>query len=270
MAKLLLLNMTDHPNHHHDGEHNHSHTHAGEVKKFMVALTDKKEIAKGTMAFHFEKPEGFEFRAGQHAEWTFIDPPETDGEGNSRMFSLASSPSENTLTIATRMRDTAFKRVLGRMSIGDTLQVANPHGSFTLHNDTSRPAVFLIGGIGITPVVSIIKDATEKSLPHSLFLFYANHRPKDAPFLEELKDLANRNSNFKFIPTMTKIEKSDQAWNGETGYITASMIEKYLPDFKTAIYYLSGPLDMVASMRKVLNVAGVNDDTIKTEEFTGY
>lgn len=270
MARSLLPNMTDHPNHHHDGEHDHSHVHSDEVKKFMVSLTDKKEIAEGTMAFHFGRPEGFEFRAGQHAEWTLLDPPETDGEGNSRMLSLVSSPSENNLTIATRMRDTAFKRVLRLINIGDTLQVANPHGSFTLHNDAAKPAVFLIGGIGITPVLSIIKDATERKLPHHLVLFYSNKRPEDTPFLEKLKNLAKRNSNFKFIPTMTEVEKSSQAWSGETGYITVSMIEKYLPNLKASIYYLSGPPDMVASMQKVLNDAGVNDDTIKTEEFTGY
>jgi len=259
--------MSDTHDHNHD--HNHSHDHV-EVLVFKVKLKDKKEVAEGTMAFYFERPMGFDFRAGQHAKWVFANPPETDSEGNNRMFSLASSPSENDLIIATRMRDTAFKRVLGRMRIGDSIDVVNPHGSFTLHSDIKKPAVFLIGGIGITPVLSIIKDATEKKLPHSLLLFYSNRRRQDASFFEDLKDLADKNSNFKFIPTLTAPEESAQKWSGETGYIDRTMIEKYLPDLQTAIYYASGPPAMVEAMRKVLNEAGVNDDNIKTEEFDGY
>lgn len=249
--------------------HGHSHDH-GNSTPFLVSLIQKKEIAKGTMAFTFERPAGVEFKAGQHAEWTLINPPETDAEGNSRMFSLVDSPSEDTLEIATRMRDTAFKRVLGKMAIGEKIQLANPHGSFTLHNDVSKAAVFLIGGIGITPVLSIIKDVTERNLPYKLFLFYSNHSPKDAAFVPELNDLAGKNKNFTFIPTMTEREKSSQDRNGETGHINRAMVEKYVPDMSSAIYYISGPISIVAAMRKVLNEAGVNDDTIRTEEFTGY
>lgn len=268
---------------HHDHDHNHTHDEAsdqpsghghthdhGDSTPFIVHLIQKKDIADGTMAFYFKRPEGFDFRAGQHAEWTLLNPPETDSEGNSRMFSLVSTPSEQQLTIATRMRDTAFKRVLGRMDIGDMLQVVNPHGSFTLHNDAAKPALFLIGGIGITPVMSIIKDATEKNLPHKIYLFYSNRRMEDAAFFQELKDLAVKNSHFTFIPTMTQPDKSSQGWSGETGYINRSMIEKYVPDLQTAIYYLSGPPNMVAPMRKLLNEADVDDDNIKTEEFSGY
>jgi len=247
----------------HTSDHGHS-------LGFEVKLLEKKEIAEGTMAFTFQRPEGLEFKAGQHAEWTLINPPETDAEGNNRMFSLVSSPSEDKLEIATRMRDTAFKRVLGKMNIGDTISVANPHGSFTLHNDITKPAVFLIGGIGITPVMSIIKDATERNLPHQLFLFYSNRQIEDAAFFEELKKLAEKNSQFTFIPTMTKPEMSSQSWSGETGYIDRSMIEKYVPNFLNAIYYISGPVAMAATMRKLLNEVGVNEDNIKTEEFTGY
>lgn len=222
------------------------------------------------MAFSFKRPEGFQFKAGQHAEWTLINPPETDSEGNNRMFSLVSSPLNPQLTIATRMRDTAFKRVLGRMNNGDTLQVANPHGSFTLHTDATKPAVFLIGGIGITPVMSIIKDATEKNLAYKMYLFYSNRRLEDAAFFEELKELAGENSHFTFIPTMTQPETSHKSWSGETGYINRQMIEKYVPNVQTSINYISGPINMVAAMRQVLKEGDENDDNIKTEEFSGY
>lgn len=252
--------------HTHDTQHTDGHDH-GPVE---VALIKKERIAEATMAFYFEKPLGASFRAGQHLDLTLINPPETDAEGNSRTFSLASAPSEDELEIATRMRDTAFKRVLKNMEIGSRVRISSPHGSFTLHNDALKPAVFLIGGIGITPVHSIIKDATERKLSHRLILFYSNKRPEDAAFLEDLEELAKANSNFTFVPTMTEAEKSAQSWAGEKGYIDAAMLKRHVENVQTPVYYLSGPPVMVAAMRKLLTESGVNDDNIKTEEFSGY
>ena len=119
----------------------------------------KEEIANGTMAFHFEKPEGLDFRAGQFCDLSLIDPPETDAEGNVRGFSIVSAPFEDGVVVATRMRDTAFKRVIKNMSIGTEVEFDGPYGDFTLHKNEATPAVFLIGGIGVTPVVSMIAQA---------------------------------------------------------------------------------------------------------------
>ena len=83
-----------------------------------VALRKREEVAEGTMAFHFDKPAGFEFRPGHAIDWTLLNPPETDGEGNTRAFSIASAPFDPDLMIATRLRDTAFKRVLRSMPFG--------------------------------------------------------------------------------------------------------------------------------------------------------
>src|SRR5574341_839873 len=95
--------------------------HIGSMSKkraaYKVALKGKMQIAEGTYAFVFEKPEGFRFNAGQHVRMTLINPPETDAEGNSRFFTIASTPQELDLVFAMRMRDTAFKRVLSRMQI---------------------------------------------------------------------------------------------------------------------------------------------------------
>ncbi len=123
---------------------------------YKVKLISKREIAAGTMAFHFEKPEGFAYKAGQFADCVLINPAETDAEGSTRVFSLASAPYEDDLILATRMRDTAFKRILKTMEPGTELILDAPYGSFTLHNNVSIPAVFLTGGIGITPVRSIV------------------------------------------------------------------------------------------------------------------
>jgi ferredoxin-NADP reductase len=227
-------------------------------------------VAEGTMAFYFEKPAGFEFKAGQFLNYTLIDPPETDAEGNLRCFSIASAPGEEHLMVATRMRDTAFKRVLKAVPLGTEVKIDGPFGSFTLHRDASRAAVFLAGGIGITPFRSMILDATRKKLSHHLFLFYSNRRPEDASFLSELQQVENQNRTFKLIGTFTQIEKSQQPWHGETGLIDPPMLAKYLSDLAAPIYYSAGPPAMVTAMRGMLVQAGVREDDIRTEDFAGY
>ena len=142
------------------------------------------------MAFHFGKPANFQFIAGQALDLTLITPPQTDAEGDTRTFTIASAPQDDELVIATRLRDTAFKRVLASVPMGTDVQAEGPFGSFTLQADASIPAVFLTGGIGITPFRSIIRDAIATKLAHQLWLFYSNNRPEDAAFLDELRRLA--------------------------------------------------------------------------------
>jgi ferredoxin-NADP reductase len=237
---------------------------------YKIKLKSKTEIASGTMAFHFEKPLGFTYKAGQFGDYTLINPSETDAEGTIRGFSLASAPYEDDIMFATRMRDTAFKRDMKKMDLGTELSFDAPYGSFTLHNNTKIPAVFLSGGIGITPVRSIILQASHDKSAHRIFLFYANKEPKDAAFLNELLGIVKINPNFTFVPSMTDNVKLDKEWHGETGFFTKEMLQKYINDLSVPIYYIAGPAAMVTSIRKTLNEAGVDDDNIRTEEFSGY
>jgi ferredoxin-NADP reductase len=235
-----------------------------------VKLKSRREIAFGTMAFHFDKPEGFAFKAGQFGDFTLANPPETDAEGNTRGFSFASAPYEGDLMVATRMRNTAFKRVLKTMEFGTELALDAPYGSLTLHDDSSIPAVFLSGGIGVTPVRSIILQAAHDKLPHKIFLFDSNRRPEDAAFLGELADAQRENPNFTLVATMTEMGKSAEDWRGENGFITKDILMRYIDNFNIPIYYITGPRAMVAAMRKTLHESGVKDDKIRTEEFSGY
>jgi ferredoxin-NADP reductase len=239
------------------------------METLQVRLKKRAPIAKGTMAFYFEKPQGFAYTAGQYLNITLIDPPETDREGNIRPFSIASAPFEEDLMIATRMRDTAFKRVLGRMPLGSRVDIKGPLGAFTLHNDPAKPAVFLAGGIGATPFFSMSKQAAHERLLHKIFLFYSNRKPEDAAFLKDLQDLEKENPNFKLIATMTSAE-SNEKWDGEKGYINREMLSRHLEDLSLPIYYTAGPPAMVASMRKMLVTAGVNPDNVRSEDFSGY
>jgi len=240
------------------------------LANYRIKLKNRKEIAAGTMAFHFEKPAGFTFTAGQAGEFTLPNPPETDAEGNVRSFTLASAPFEEDLMIATRMRDTAFKRSLKAIPLDTELTLEAPWGELTLHDNARIPAVFLTGGIGITPVRSMVLQATHDHLPHKLTLLYANRQPKDAAFLDELTAAQTANPNFTLVATMSDTEKSAAQWNGETGNVDKAMLTKYLGDLTLPIYYISGPPGMVAAMQKILSDAGVKTSNVRAEEFSGY
>ncbi|MGT2467860.1 FAD-dependent oxidoreductase (plasmid) [Mesorhizobium atlanticum] len=172
------------------------------------------------------------------------------------------------------MRDTAFKRVLSRLQTGDKvlLQILLdvPHGAFALHEDPSRPAVFLVGGIGIVPAFSMIKDAVERKLPHRLVLLYSTRRPEDAVYLRELQELAEKNPSFKLVVIMTEVARSERSWTRETGRITRPMLAKHVDDRLRPVYYVSGLPEMVSAMKTMLGVSGVSEDDVQAEEFTGF
>ncbi len=233
-------------------------------------LQSRQDVADGTMAFRFDKPLGWVFKAGQFLDLTLLNPAETDAEGNTRSFSIASGPDEDTLMVATRMRDTAFKRVLKTMPIGTAVTIEGPSGDLTLQNDATRSAVFLAGGIGITPFRSMLVQAAHQQLPHRLFLFYSNRRPEDAPFLEELQALQQENPRYTLIPSMSEMAASHRPWTGETGLIDQAMLSRHLSGAVSPLYYLAGPPKMVKALHAMLTKQSVNDRDIHTEEFSGY
>ena len=244
---------------------------------YWLKLAQRAEVAERTLEFGFDKPAGMTFKAGQFMDLTLIDPPESDAEGNTRGFSINSAPDEARLLFTTRLRDTAFKRVLRTMPLGTAVKFEGPFGDLALHNNVARSAVLLAGGIGVTPFRSIARRAAHETLPHRIVLVYSNRRPEDAPFLDEFRGLAEVNPNFTFVPTMTEMSGSHLPWTGETARISRALIEKYLPSGAASgaalampIYYIAGPPGMVTGVRGALNGAGIDDDDIRAEEFGGY
>ena len=233
-------------------------------------LLRRETVAERTMAFYFERPPGFEFQAGQNALLTLVEPKEYDSFGSSRNFSFASAPYEPELMITTRMRDTAFKRVIGSAPPGTRLRLDGPSGLMVLDQDPARPVVLLAGGIGITPFLSMAKHAARNRLPHAIHLFYSNRRPEDAPFLGELRLLERANPNFHLVATMTQMHKSALPWEGETGPIGPKLLQSRVPEPKKAVYYFAGPPNMAISMQVMLTDLGVADDDMRSEEFFGY
>lgn len=235
-----------------------------------VRLQAREEIAEGTMAFHFEKPPGFSFKPGQAIDVILMDPPTTEAESSRHTFSLVSAPFQGDVTVATRMRDSEFKRALKALPIGSPAKLEGPFGSLTLHCSRARPAVFIAGGIGITPFMSILRQATRDQLPQHLILLYSNHRPEDTAFLAELHELEQYNKNFRLVATMTDMSRSGRAWPGRTGLIDPELMRRVGSELSAPIYYIAGPPSMVAGLREMLNHTSIDDDDIRSEEFYGY
>lgn len=240
------------------------------MSTYKARFKGSESIADGTMAFHFEKPGGFDFKAGQAIDLILPAPAANDLQPARHTFSLVSAPHENDLTIATRMRGSPFKQAMSALSVGADVDVEGAFGSLTLHHDRQRPAIMLAGGIGITPFVSILRQAAKEQLAQNIVLIYSNHRPEDAAFLAELQALEKRMASFQLIATMTRIGQSKQTWSGPTGQIDAGLLRHVAAKQLAPIYYLAGPPRFVEAMQDLLNEAGVADGDIRSEGFYGY
>lgn len=230
-------------------------------------IKNKNAVAQATLEVDFELKEDTNFKPGQYLVLDLINPPYTDSKGNERVFSIISPPEQKKiLSITTRLRDSAFKRSLNEMPIGTKVEINSIGGSFVLPDETTKPLVFLAGGIGITPFIGMLRHIKARSLPHKITLIYSNKNQKSALFLNELKEMADENKNFKLILTMTQ----DDDWKGEKRHIDTKFIGDYLSGPGNYLFFSAGPPAMVVAMYKILTRYGVKPQNIKTENFSGY
>lgn len=239
-----------------------------DTKKYTSKILSKREVASHTIAITYEKPEGFNFTAGQFIEVTL--PYVTDERGSIRPFSIVSSPDQDHLELATRVRDTDYKQALSTLEAGNKITFEGPFGNFVLHADVSKPAVFLVGGIGITPIMSVLRDEKYKKTGRKLCVVYSNKRPEDSAFLDELLQLASEEISTKIISTMTDDKDLLVGWNGEMGYIDSGRLIRNVPDYKKSVFYIVGSAAFVDAMMELLNEMGIDDLMIRNEAFSGY
>ena len=234
-----------------------------------VKLLGAEVVASGTMMFRFEKPAGFVYQPGQAIDVELTDPPPEPRESR-RTFSLTSAPFEPHIAVATRMRDASiFKAALKKLPAGSAVRIDGPFGEMTLDPRSTRPAVMVAGGIGITPFRSMALQAQREGVVRPLFLVYSNRRPEDAAFLAELQDIEHEFKAFHLVATMTDMEHSGRPWNGRRGMIDAELL-KNVAGTENPVYYLAGPPGMVDAAMQMLGAAGVAKEDIRYEEFFGY
>ena len=237
------------------------------MQNYTLTLKSKSEVADQTVAFVFEKPQDFMFHAGQYVVMTLPELTFPDNRRGIRSFSIASAPYEDTLTFAMRITDSGFKKTLNALPIGGTVTVTQAIGHFVL-DETVRPVVFLIGGIGITPARSILRQAVYDNNKRPFFLFYSNRHPEDASFASELQEFPTL--NYRCIDTLTNQEAADRCdWQEERGYICESMLQKYLTNVTDPMYYIVGSPTFAKAMIDMLTTMKVNKESIKQDPFTG-
>jgi len=239
------------------------------VAAHVTRLLKRRDLTDDTAAFVLARPDGFAWRAGQSINLTLIEPAETDAKGATRTFSLVSAPGEANLEIATRLRTSAFKRVLASLVPGAPLQMRGPGGKFTLP-EGDRPVVMAAGGIGITPFVSILRDVAARGEARAITLLYSTRRAQDAPYLEELTALQRRVAGVRLVHTSTSPEHGSRAANGGHGPIDAAMIAHHVADLQAPAWMLAGPPGFVSGLRRTLTDGGVEAAAILLDEFYGY
>lgn len=233
----------------------------------QLTLLERKEIARGTVEFRFKKPDGFQFNPGQYGGFTLIHTKDLEPSNMTRRFSLASAPLDEYLSFTTRMQNSPYKKALNELAIGESIKFAGPIGNFVLPDEDVEHAVFIAGGIGITPFYSMLKHAENTRSAQTYTLFYGNQSIQDAAYIDELHALSEHHKNINFIPVFVS---NDSDKNYETGYVSYQLIKKYISDLKTPIFYICGSPAMVNALHETLKELEISDERIKMEDFPGY
>jgi ferredoxin-NADP reductase len=241
------------------------------MEKYTLTLKSTQDVADGTKMFAFTKPEGFSFKAGQYValEVKEFSVPD-DGKGRFRSLSIASAPYEEDLQFVMRQGESSFKQTLWSLAVGDEVFVMKPVGSFVLSEEEAEqsvPVVFLIGGVGITPARSMIREAIHQGSKRKFYLFYSNRFQKDAAFHDEF--CALRSENIVYVNTLTQEGSTCSALGEERGYICREIIEKYAPSIADMKSYIVGSPEFSMAMKDMLLGMGVPLGNIKMDSFTG-
>jgi ferredoxin-NADP reductase len=232
-------------------------------------IKEKREVAKGTLLVTFDLlGEEVDFAPGQYFFVTLPDVGYQDDKGLRRHITVVTSPNEKgVLGFATRMRDSAFKRSLGELPVGAEVDVESPKGNFVLPENTSRPLVFVAGGIGITVFRSMLRYIREERLPYRVTLIYSNRDRESTAFLDELREFEQALPDFRLILTMTQ----DPGWKGETRKVDGKFVKDHLDeDLNRYTFLVAGPPAMAEGVQQALEEVGVQDENVIAERYSGY
>ncbi|MBI4252907.1 PAS domain-containing protein [Candidatus Uhrbacteria bacterium] len=228
---------------------------------FKVPIIERKEIAKETIEVSLGLDgKQFNFFAGQYIRLTIPELRYPDKRGNYRDFSIASSPNNhNTLQVAMRKSESGFKRTLMEVPLGTEVEITGPHGDLTLIKNSKRTVVYLVGGIGITPVMSQLRFAAEEKSDAEFILFNSNTSEETAVYLEELETLTKNLPHFTVENIFGLIEEK---------HIRERILS--VMEITAPSWYLSGPPQMLDALYKILFDHGLSEKDIHCEMFLGY
>lgn len=233
-----------------------------------LVLREVRDEATDTKTFLFDAEGLVGAQAGQYL-MVKLDVPEDPRRG-SRSFTMANAPSERHVMITTRIRDgSAFKRRMAGMHPEDRLAAKGPFGKFVLH-EGDFPALFLGGGIGVTPFRSMLKRAIDEGRRAPITLLSSDRVPDAIPYRAEIDAWARGHPWLRVARTITKPEASAEPWDGRTGRLDVEWIQEHVKDPDRTVAYICGPPAFVNGLRDLVASVGFPPERIRTEQFIGY
>jgi ferredoxin-NADP reductase len=226
-------------------------------------VVSSRRMTPSTHEVVVKKPSGFDFLPVQ---FTFLT-LKTDRGPDTRPMSPATSPTRQNLDYGVRISGSPYKRAFASLKPGDAVVVQGPFGDFLL--DEERPAVFIAGGIGITPLKGMAEYAADKGLKIPIRLLYSNSTEDEIVYRNELDDLERRNPRFQVLHTLTG-ETVSESWAGLRGRIRPDLLTKASAGLFRPVYYLSGKPRMVSAIFDLLVKEGVQQEDVRVEAFRGY
>ncbi len=207
-------------------------------------------------------PDSITFHAGQYMD---IAIPGADGEH--RSFSMANTPGEpDRLEFMIKLYEGGhFSGLLANghgIKVGDELTCTGPYGVFTLRDSSPRRLVFIAGGAGMAPVMSLLRSMAEKGTQRPATFYYGARTAADLFELAELERLCGSVPDLRFVPAL-----SDEEWDGETGLVT-DVVDRMEEDLTEVDAYLCGPPPMVDAAIALLERRGCPESRIYFDKFT--
>lgn len=222
--------------------------------RYTLTLVECVRIAATSWEFVFTSSPRLTHRAGQYMEWT-LGHGQVDTRGNRRYFTIASAPEDAQVRVAVRIDEnsSSFKRALMVLRPGDTMVATGVAGDFVLPADATIPMVWVAGGIGITPFMSMIRHMRAQGAVRDVILIYTARSEEEFAYQDELT-----HAQAQGVRVVQRV-----------GRLTDEALREYVPDLMTRDVYLSGPDLMVRGLRSMVRALGVPDSRVHTDYFPG-
>jgi len=236
------------------------------MKEVRAKLQEKVSRTESVVSFRFLLPEEIDFLPGQFLQVIFDENNRSNKELN-KYLSLSCSPGKDYIEVTKRISDSHFCQRLAALKKGDTVALKLPLGS-CVYRDEYKNIAFLIGGIGITPVISILEYIVERKLDTEVNLFYSNRSEDDIAFKEELGRWQAQNQKIKVHYTVTECQPKGAGC--VFGRIDKLLINQQACDLNQGTVYIFGPPKMVEAMYNLTLELSCNKENVMTEKFVGY
>lgn len=220
----------------------------------IVKLIGKQIIAENTLEITFEKPENFKHQIGQYVILRLNQPKYTQLDMPFRSLSIVSHPSELTLRFAMRMSESSFKKSCAEMNISETAILFGPTGNFSIQ-DHNKTIIFLVSGIGITPIIPMLKEMEQHNHTGKVMLFYSNRTLKSAAYHQQLSKLQISDFDYHLVQTSTE------------GRIKKEFLESKIDKITNCHFYLVGTSEFIHSMKEILQSLNVDERNIIIDDF---